>query len=650
MSQKLETFTIQKNSWGRFGRIKLLWESLKGKRLLYICGIASLAFESLFIFSSPIIIKVTLDSVIGTQRPVLPFPLRNLAEIFLGRDLAGGGILSSPEAAVTGDWIWRSWFREHLWVLALVFVTFIFFQAVFGFAASYSANTAAEYAAKNTRDRLYAHIQDLPYETLLRSQTGDWLQRCTSDVDTTRRFLSFEFFEMCRTVFLISIAYPVMIYLSPRMTLWGSLVLPVILIFSIAFHKIVEKVFLEVDEKEGVLSGIVQENVTGVRVVRAFARQEYEKGRFAEANGNFRDRVFRLIAWLAVYWGGSSFLGILQLAVVLGRGLTLMVSGGVTLGLLVLFLTYEQQILWPLRQFGRILADAGKTKVALGRMAELLALGRENDLDRSDTGVSRETDRVEAFSPDTLATETIVEFKDVSFTYPDGKKVLDHVSFKMERGSRLAIVGPTGSGKSTLAHLLLRLYEPTEGTILFAGEDISRMPKRELRRKISLVLQEGFLYGKSIKENLRIGFADLEEERLISAAEKASFHHVVQGFPQQYETMVGERGVTLSGGQRQRLAVARALVRKAPLLIMDDSLSAVDTETDYKIREALGTTEDAGSAGIIIIAHRLTTLSSADKILVIEDGKLTGEGTHQELLGRPGLYRRLAELQSAIER
>ncbi len=648
MSRKSETFTIQKNSWGRFGRILLLWKSLEGRRLLYALGIASLGVESLFIFSSPVIIKVAIDSVIGAQAPVLPFPLKNLAEFFLGSGLSGGGILSLPAGSVDPAWAWRPWFRDHLWALALVFVAFILFQALAGFVATYSANMAAEHAAKNLRDRLYRHVQDLPYETLLRSQTGDWLQRCTSDVDTTRRFLAFEFFELCRTVFLVSIAYPVMIFLDPRMTLWGSIVLPLILLFSIGFHVVVEKVFLGVDEREGVLSGIVQENVTGVRVVRAFARQAYELGRFAEANGRFRDQVFKLLLWLALYWGGSSFLGILQLAVVLGKGLQFMVGGGLTLGTLVLFLTYEQQILWPLRQFGRILADAGKTKVALGRMAELLVLEREDSLD---TAANAGPDGAAApdESPRRGTAACSVEFRNVGFEYPDGTKVLEDVSFAMKRGSTLAIVGPTGSGKSTLVHLLLRLYEPTSGAILVDGVDIRYLPKRDLRKKIALVLQEGFLFGKSVRDNIRMGLGELEEAVIVEAATKASFHQVAEDFPKGYETMVGERGVTLSGGQKQRLALTRALVRKAPLLVLDDSLSAVDTETDERIREALGTKGEAGSAGMILIAHRLTTLASADKILVIENGRITGEGTHRELSEKPGLYRRLAELQSAIE-
>jgi len=652
VSNNKETYSIQKNSWPRFGRIGLLWNALTGWRLLYLAGLLALTCEVFFTFASPVIVKLTIDSVIGTAEPWVPAPLVYLVRPFLGEGLSGGGLLPVPEVAgdaATSAWIWRPWLRTHLWAIGIAFVAFILLQALFSFVTSFSVNVAAERAAKAMRDRLYGHIQDLPYESMLRAQTGDWLQRCTSDVDTTRRFIAFEFVEMFRTFILAAFAFPVMVSLSPRLTAWGILVMPVIMAFSFFFHKVVEKLFLGADEREGVLSGIVQENVTGVRVVRAFARQKYELERFGEANTRFRDQVFKLIAWLAFYWGFSSFLGLFQLAVVLGSGLWLYTAGAVTLGTLVLFLTYEQQVLWPIRQFGRLLADTGKTKVALGRMAELLALSPERDLNETEiveledgSGIARHRNRDWALGP--------IEFQHVSFSYPDGTEVLKDVSFRMRSGDHLAIVGPTGSGKSTLVHLLLRLYEPTSGRILIDGRDVRTIPKRELRGKIALVLQDGFLYGKTVRENICIGQTGLDDSRLVEAAEKAAFHSVAEDFREGYATMVGERGVTLSGGQRQRLSLARALIRKTPILVLDDSLSAVDTETDRTIRDAIGKGSAVGDGGTttIIIAHRLTTLAEADQILVLENGRVTAHGRHEDLVVKPGLYRRLAELQSAI--
>lgn len=636
MSKNIESYVISKNSWSRFARIGIVWKSLKGRRLVYLAGILALACEAFCTFASPVIIQLTIDSVIGEKSPSVPFTVKGFAEFLLGPGMNGGGLIPLPASAPAGvgTWVWRPWIREHLWIIAVFFIAFVLLQALFSFIANYGSNMAAEHAAKNMRDVLYGHVQNLPYETLLRAQSGDWLQRCTSDVDTARRFICYEAMELCRTLFLVSFALPVMFSLCPRLALWGCLVMPVIILYSVGFHKIVEKVFVVADEREGILSGIIQENVTGVRVVRAFARQAYEKARFGVANDRFRDQVYKLIIWIAVFWSVSTFLGLLQVAFVLGAGLALMGEGLLSLGLLVLFLTYEQQILWPIRQFGRILADVGKTKVALARIAELLALRAEEDLD----GLDEDEESAEWACG-------AIEFDHVSFTYPDGTEVLRDISFRMENGERLALVGPTGSGKSTLVHLLLRLYEPTGGSIRIGGRDIRTIPKRILRREIALVQQEGFLYGKTIRENIRMGRKEAGEENLVLAARMAALHHVVEGFTGGYDTMVGERGVTLSGGQRQRLSLARALVRDSPVLVLDDSLSAVDTETDRMIRLSM---EDSGQrASTIIIAHRLTTLASADRIIVLEGGRITAIGTHGELVAKPGLYRRLAELQKA---
>ena len=658
MSQSFESYVIKKNSWPKFGRIGLLLKSIKGRRALYAFAILCLALEAFFTFASPVIVQVTIDCVIGNKAPSVPFTLRGPAEWLLGPRLSGGGVLLGTDTATTmaasasafgseSAWILRPWIRSHIWVIAIFFLACITLQSFFSFLANYGANSVAEYSAKNMRDGLYCHVQNLPYETLLRAQSGDWLQRCTSDVDTARRFLCYEMLEMCRTAFLVALAIPVMYSICRPLALWGCLVMPVILLYSVGFHKIVGRIFLGADEREGVLSGIIQENVTGVRVVRAFARQAYELERFGRANDRFRDQIFKLIVWLSLFWGVSSFLGFLQIAIVFGMGLTYLGTGAITLGVLVLFLTYEQQALWPIRQFGRILADVGKTIVALGRMAELLALPAEEGLDDCQSGICGTAGEATPNRAEECAdwASGDIEFEGVTFTYPDGTSVLKDVSFTMKGGERLAIVGPTGSGKSTLVHLMLRFYEPTSGAIRIGGRDIRSIPKHELREKISLVLQEGFLYGKTIRENIRMGRKEAEDDSLVKAARMAELHRVVEGFKLGYGTMVGERGVTLSGGQRQRLSLARAFVRNSPVLVLDDSLSAVDTETDQSIRDAIA--ESGSGASMIIIAHRLTTLASADRILVLEGGKITALGTHAQLMARPGLYRRLAELQQA---
>ena len=658
MSVSLDPYIIKSGKTSARRALSFINDSLRGRRALYALAVLALLLEAMSTFLAPLVVRLTIDSVIGVEVPSVPAPFDRVTRLVFGPSWNGGGLIEPPatapsegamdmaSAATGSPWLWREWLREHLHVLALAFFACIGLQALFSFLAAFLFNRCAEDAAKKMRDRLYTHVQDLPWETLLRAQSGDWLQRCTSDVDTTRRFIASELPELARTIFLLAWALPVMIGLSPRLTLMWVLVFPPIIVFSFLFHRIVEKVFRGVDEREGVLSSIIQENVTGVRVVRAFARQVYETDRFSTANDRFREQVYILIRWMGFYWGFSAFMGIVQMAIVLASSLVMIGAGSITLGLMVLFLTWEQQILWPVRQFGRILADAGKMKVAVERMSQIIDLECEPELDVVLAGKSIKTDS-EAPSQSGGEGDVFIAFEHFVFTYPEGTVVLRDVSFSRERGEQLAIVGPTGAGKSTLVHLLVRLYEPQSGRILLKGRDIAGIPKRQLRRDIALVLQEGFLYGKNVRENIRMGRHDAGDALITEAARKADFHRVVDEFNEGWETMVGERGVTLSGGQRQRLALARALVREAPILVLDDSLSAVDTETDARIRrEALDKNAEGAS---IVIAHRITTLANADRILVLEQGRVSDIGTHAELIARPGLYQRLARLQEAVE-
>jgi len=490
---------------------------------------------------------------------------------------------------------------------------------------------ASESTARNLRNMLYDHLQNLPYDEHVKAETGDWVQRCTSDVETIRRFLAVQLVEIGRTLFLLTMALVIMFNLDVKMTFISMAVVPIIFVFSYIFFSKVKEAFRLVDEAEGRLTTVLQENLTGIRVVRAFGRQAYEIKKFDDKNREYRDLSYRLMRLMANYWAISDFLIMFQMGIVLVIGVYWASQGTMTLGTLLTFMSYEGMLLWPVRQMGRILTDMGRTQISLARVKELLDKPRE---DMNEDGLK----------PDLNAD---IEFRNVYFEYEKGRPVLQDVSFKVKKGQTVAILGPTGSGKSSLVHLLLRLYDYQGGSITIGGVELKRINKKWLRQHIGIVLQEPFLFSRTIKENIALGNSRAGEAEILEAIRVAALDDVIQQFEKGYDTLVGERGVTLSGGQKQRVAIARALVRDSSILIFDDSLSAVDTETDAQIRRALK--ERRKGVTTFIISHRITTLAEADLILVLDQGRLVQSGTHEELIRQPGLYQRVWALQSQLE-
>ncbi len=588
--------------------LKLLWNFMKGNRILYLASIISIGIATLFSFASPLVIRYTIDSAIGGIAMEAPTWLMNLVEY-----LGGQSVL-----------------RQNLWICSIGLILLSVGNGLFTYFKGKWSAVAAEAIAQNMKDSLYDRLQNVSYDYYVKAETGDLIQRCTSDVDTVRKFLSMQFVEIGRAVFMLLISIAVMLSLDVRMTLLAMLLVPYIFVFSTSYFMKIQVSFLKCDESEGKLSAVLQENLTGVRVVRAFGRQAYERDKFNEKSMDFRNKVSDLIDLFAWYWSFSDFLTMLQMAIVLMAGVYWTVSGNMTLGTLVVFTTYEGMLLWPVRQMGRILTDMGKTAVAMGRIKEIL----DQPLDVTEEGLK----------PD-ISGEII--FENVYFQYEAGKEALKDISFSAGKGQTVAILGPTGSGKSSLMHLLHRLYEYHRGSIKIDGVELKDIDKRWIREKIGIVLQESFLYSKTIKENLSMAQLSVDEDRIYQSTRIAAVHDVITSFEKGYDTMVGERGVTLSGGQKQRVAIARALIKDCPILIFDDSLSAVDTETDAAIRKALR--ERKKEVTTFIISHRINTLSEADVILVMEDGRITQAGKHDELVLEPGLYRRIWEIQNPEE-
>lgn len=593
-------------------KLKMLLNLMKGNRLRYLGAIIAVAFATLFSYISPLIIRFTIDSVIGDK----PMDAPEFITVFI-KNLGGPSRL-----------------QYNLWIPGLLLVGVTLLQGLFTYLKGRWSAESAEATAQNLRDKLYDHLQRLPFSYHSTAETGDLIQRCTSDVETIRRFLAMQFVEVGRALIMVATVIPIMLYLDVRMTIVSMAVVPIIFVFAVIFFNKVKTTFKMVDESEGELSTVLQENLTGTRVVRAFARQDYEIGKFDEKNVMFRDNVYRLLILLAWYWSSSDLLCMFQIAAVLILGAFWAAEGSLSLGTLVVFITYEGLLLWPVRQMGRILTDWGKTLVSLDRVKEIFDVSQET-MTESEHGNGK------------FKIEGNIEFRDVTFAYTASTPVLNGISFTVDAGQSVAILGPTGSGKSTLVNLLPRLYDYSKGSIKIDGKELKTMDKKWIRENIGIVLQEPFLFSKNIKENIGLGKAEFTDGEIYQAAKTSAVHDVILNFDHGYETAVGERGVTLSGGQKQRVAIARALIQEPPILIFDDSLSAVDTETDRKIQNALK--QRKGKATTFIVSHRITTVSQADLILVLEDGKISQAGTHEELLSQSGLYRRTYDIQNSLE-
>ena len=561
-------------------------------------------------FLTPLLLSEIVDSILGSEPFTMPDFLMNPINALGGRDFL----------------------RQNLWIPALALILMNIVNGVFTFIKGRSSAIASENIARKLRNDLYRHLQHLPFAYHVKAQAGELIQRCTSDVDTIRRFLAVQVMEVVNTVLMVVIAMSILLPRSVPITLYSLILVPPLFCFATWFFKMVHKSFEVADEADGVLNAVLQENLSGVRVVRAFGQQEREVEKFDRVNNDLRKKNLRLNELLAIYWGGGDAISMTQTLLTLVVCIIYACNGWITVGTLIVFTSTLGMLLFPIRQLGRTLSDAGKAMVSMKRVQAILH-------------EEAEPDEPNALKPDLHGD---IVFDHVSFAYPDDNVlVLRDVSFTIPAGKTAAVLGGTGSGKSTMMYLLQRLYTPTSGKITIGGVDIQQIDRKYLRAHVGLILQEPFLYSKSIRENVGITAPEQEAERIEHAADIASASGFIAKADKGWETVVGERGVTLSGGQKQRIAIARTLLKDNNILIFDDSLSAVDTETDAQIRAALR--HEQKDVTTLIISHRVTTLSQADLILVLENGQISQQGTHAELCSQPGLYQRINSIQNALE-
>lgn len=520
--------------------------------------------------------------------------------------------------------------REHLYILALVMILINFMVMVLLRYRQSTQGVISENLVANIRNNLYHHLQELPYAYHVKAKTGELIQKCTSDVDMIRRFFAGQFAEIFYILATAIIAMTILFNINYKLAFFASLSLPVIFLYSFLFFRKIQKQFLVSDEAEAVMSTVIQESLSGIRVVKAFNREIYEIKKFEKTNREYYDVTYKMILSLGMYWASSYFICLLGILSIIVLGIFAVRNNAITVGDFVVFVTYQNMILYPIRALGRILSDFGKVTVSLDRIIDVCETPGE--------------DLIAGLKPDLRGD---IVFRDVYFKYSDDNQdVLKGINLKIKKGESVALIGPTGSGKSSLVHLLSRLYDVDSGSIEINNCNINDINKNYLRDNVGIVLQEPFLYSKSIISNLKMVNPEASDDEIYESTRIACIHDVIKSFDKGYRTLVGERGVTLSGGQKQRLAIARTLIKKTPILIFDDSLSAVDTQTDNMIRNELN--KIGKETTLIIITQRISSAKDCDRIFVIEDGIITESGTHDELIKIDGLYKRINEIQSQI--
>lgn len=525
----------------------------------------------------------------------------------------------------------------HTYSLPLLAAGFLVLAAAeggFTFISGILASQTAEGVTRRLRNYLYDQIQHLSFTYHSKTQTGELIERCTSDVDALRRFFADQAISIGRITLLFVVNFIALLNLNVKLALISVIVVPLVLLVSVLLFKKVSTAYEAYQEQEAILSTTLQENLAGVRVVKAFSRQQYEMEKFEKDNWEKFIRGKKLLTLHSLFWPASDILCGIQMLVGYFVGAMMAINGQITVGTYLAYAGLVVYIIFPLRNLGRLIVQTSSGLVSYGRVMDIIREERE-PLSQGDHLPEK-------------APAGKISFQNVSFEYESNEPILHDISFDVQPGQIVALLGSTGSGKTTLVNLLPRFYEYTSGKIYLDGVELNRYPRTYLRRHIGIVEQEPFLFSRTIRENISYGVGhEVTNEEIESAARSAAIHEVILSFPEGYNTIVGEKGVTLSGGQKQRVTIARTILKNPRILIMDDSTSAVDTETEAEIRIALQSLMQQRTT--FIIAHRIQSITNADLILVLDNGKIIQRGKHSDLVQQEGMYRQIYNIQTRIE-
>lgn len=518
---------------------------------------------------------------------------------------------------------------SYLIYAGLIIIGIAVVRGILGFLQRFYGEWLTHRVAYDLRNDFYNAVQYQPFAFHDQSHTGDLMSRATSDISESERFVGIGLMDLIATILLMVGVIIAMMIESVPLTLLALIPFPILIFTTVRFGTTVEPMFKRIQEQMGVLSSVMQESLTGIHVVKAFAREPHELDKFDRENNEWFYRREGLIKKWANNWPFMTFLVMLSIFLLLWFAGPSALEGDITVGALFALISYVLMLNAPVQRLGFLVNLAATAGASASRVYEIMDLPREL-----------------AERPDALelpAIEGDVKFEHVSFAYKDKLPVLADIDFHVSSGARIALIGPTGSGKSTITNLIPRFYDCTSGRVLVDGHDVRDLKLKSLRGHIGIVLQEPFLFSQTVRENIAYGRTDANMEEIIAAARVARAHDFILELEKGYDTRVGERGVTLSGGQKQRIAIARAVLADPRILILDDSTSSVDTETEHLIQEALA--ELMVGRTTFIIAQRLLTLKHADSILVINEGRVVERGNHEELLASEGLYRQIYDLQ-----